>query len=41
VDHGYLLHRESYELAPGHTRAEELSAIELTIASYLPRGSGT
>jgi glycerol-3-phosphate O-acyltransferase len=41
VDHGYLLHREGYELAPGHTRPEDLSTIELTIASYLPRGRGT
>jgi glycerol-3-phosphate O-acyltransferase len=38
VDHGYLLHREGYELAPGHARPEALRAIEQTIANYLPRG---
>jgi glycerol-3-phosphate O-acyltransferase len=38
VDHGFLLHREGYELSPAHTRPESLAAIEQTIASYLPRG---
>jgi glycerol-3-phosphate O-acyltransferase len=38
VDHGYLLHREGYELAPGFARPEALTAIEQTIESYLPRG---
>jgi glycerol-3-phosphate O-acyltransferase len=38
VDHGYLLHREGYELAPGYARPEALTAIELGIASYLPGG---
>jgi glycerol-3-phosphate O-acyltransferase len=38
VDHGYLIHREGYELSPEHARPEALTAIEQTIASYLPGG---
>ena len=36
VDHGYLVHREDYDLAPDHASETALSELERTIASYLP-----
>jgi glycerol-3-phosphate O-acyltransferase len=41
VDHGYLLHREGYELSPAYARPEALAEIEERIASYLPQGRGS
>ncbi|HEV8551412.1 MAG TPA: 1-acyl-sn-glycerol-3-phosphate acyltransferase [Polyangiaceae bacterium] len=36
VDHGFLLHRDDFQLTPDHASAEAVRAIEQTIAGYLP-----
>ncbi len=39
VDHGYLVHRQDYDLAPGYTSPDALGGIEQRIRAYVPRGA--
>ncbi|HEV8246945.1 MAG TPA: hypothetical protein VGP93_14305, partial [Polyangiaceae bacterium] len=39
VDHGYLVHRQDYDLAEGYTSEEALSGVEHGLRAYLPRGA--
>jgi glycerol-3-phosphate O-acyltransferase len=36
-DHGFVVHRDGYDLAPGRTSPAALTEIENLLASYLPR----
>jgi glycerol-3-phosphate O-acyltransferase len=40
TDHGYVVHREAYDLAPGTTTPATLTAVEQTLVSYMPRVRG-